>query len=735
MTGHSIRERPTWHRALSLAAAVAWAFPLAGQEKPKPPPESARQPKIHAVSEEVVLDIIVRDKHGRPVRDLKPDEIQVFEEGARQDVTSFRLVEAGDLSPSGASAAGSEAVKSPAASLDPLRQVHLVTLVFERLNEDGRRLSREAARQLLSTELRPNVYVAVFTIDQRLNVLQPFTADQALLLQAVDLATSGTYSQFTSLSEKIERRLEVAQNSERVAEQAGQALEAGRGTLGNAVTAYVRATADRMTLNMLQNSHALSRMQQGRSSIFSLLSMVTYQRSLPGRKTLIYFSEGLQVPSSLEELFQTTISAANRSNVSVYAVDARGLVTGSQMDTTRDTLSAAARASQQQMRTGGRLVTPEMAGAFDTARDSIRANVQGALATLSESTGGFLVADTNDLRRPMERITEDLETYYELSYVPRSGQYDGRFRRISVKVLRPAVKLQTRSGYFALPSTEGAPLLPYEMPLLAALDTAPLPRAFDYHAAALRFERRQSRIQYELAIEVPLKGLDFQVDKQKGLYRAHLSVLAIIKNSQGQVVEKFSQDQPLEGPLSQVEDVRVANFILNRHMLLPPGRYTLDTAALDRNKMKVSARRAALMVMPSTEGVAMSSLAVIRSVEAQAPEDSDAEDPLRFQGGRIVPSLGEAIQRGTYSGVSFYFVIYPSSTSGVKPQLLLEFYRDGQPVGRATPDLPAPDDKGRIAYVASSTADLFTPGQYEVRALVRQGASAAEEHALFTIRP
>ncbi len=724
-----------WRNSMRVAALLTLlaltGAPIWGQETPNAPAQATRQPEIRALSEEVLLDVIVRDKHGRPVRDLKPEEVEVFEEGIQQKITSFRLLEGEDILTPEAGGAS----KPAATKLDPLWQVHLVTLLFERLGDDGRRLSRQAALELLKNELRQNFYVAVFTIDQRLSVLQPFSNDRALLRQAVERATSGTYSEFASLSDKIQHQLEVATASQTVAEQAGAALEAGRGSLGKVVTAFVNATADRITLNILQYSEALAREQQGRSSIFSLLSLVTQQRGLPGRKTVVYFSEGLHVPSSLEEHFRAAISGANRSNVSVYAVDARGLMSRAQMDTTRQMLADAARASQTQMKSGGRLVRPEEAKLFETAQDSIRANLQGALTTLAESTGGFLIANTNDLRLPMQRITEDIETYYELAYVPWSGEYDGRFRKISVKVLRPEVKVQARSGYFALPPTEGSPLFPYEMPMLSALSTNPLPRAFDFHAAAFRFGQEPNGVQYALVMEAPLKSFAFTLDKGKRVYWARFSLLALFKNSEGRVVERFSQDQPLEVPADKLEAVQKGNFILTRHLRLAPGRYTLETAAVDRQTLKTSARRAVLVVSPARQGIAISSVSLIRRIDAQDAAEHDAEDPLRFHGGRIVPSLSDAIQSGPGTALSLYFVIYPSVMLPGKPQLSLEFFRDGELVARAAPELPAPDENGRISYVASSSAENFKPGQYEVRTIVQQGASAAQEHAFFTINP
>ena len=85
---------------------------------------------------------------------------------------------------------------------------------------------------------------------------------------------------------------------------------------------------DEMAVNALRLTETLQREQQGRSSLFSLLALSKKQQVLAGRKTILFFSEGLQTPPSLEHVLRSTISEANRANVSVYAIDARGLLDG-----------------------------------------------------------------------------------------------------------------------------------------------------------------------------------------------------------------------------------------------------------------------------------------------------------------------------------------------------------------------------------------------------------------------
>src|SRR6185295_8550804 len=155
---------------------------------------------------------------------------------------------------------------------------------------------------------------------------------------------------------------------------------------------------------MLRHSNALQRQQQGTTSLYPLLALMRGHGTLAGRKTLIYLSEGLQVPPNLDAVFRSTISAANRANVSVYAIDARGLNVERAMAASGDALDQARRASQQTMESkGAGAVSKEQIYAADTAQSALRLNLEGTLADLSESTGGFMVANTNDFKQGAER--------------------------------------------------------------------------------------------------------------------------------------------------------------------------------------------------------------------------------------------------------------------------------------------------------------------------------------------
>jgi VWFA-related protein len=702
-------------------------MPVAAQQSTAQRPQAT----FETQSTIVLLDVVVRDKKGRPVRDLRPGELQVYENGQRRELTSFRLVE-GQVSEERVAPAAASGLQP-----DPNRQVSLVTMVFDKLM-DGRQLSQQAALDFLANNMESNVWVSVWTIDQRLYLRQEFTQDRYALRQAVLKATGTTSVAAASLSGEAASQEQLSQRSLAAAaalqqEAVGSAAGSSGGANNSAIgSANAEAAMAAVVASILRFTNSIQRQQQGQSSLYPLLGLVKNQSRLTGRKTLLYFSEGLVVPKNLEEVFKTAISEANRANVTVYSVDARGLSSARDSDASRDQLLQAARTSQQQMaRRGAGSVTNEEVMIAENAEESLRANLQESLNEFAQSTGGFLIANTNDFKPAMARIATDIGSYYEAAYAPIVQEFDGKFRKIDVKVTRPGVTVQSRSGYFALPPGEGSALLPFEMPLLTALTVDPPPHAFEYQAQALQFAVTPEGRDHVLVFEVPLETMTFQEDPKKKLYRLRFSMLALVRDRDGRIVERFSDDYPFEGPLANLAGVKRGNLIFKRAFNLPPGDYTVDFVAQDRDSGRTSVQRARLRVAP-TEGLALSSVNVVRRVE-EAGAEIPLDDPFRVDRTRVIPNLDLPIVKSQNPNLSVYFVVY--AKPGTTPKSALEFLQGDTLVARARPELPAADKDGRIPYVVTFPIAGFGPGRYSVRALVMDGGNVAESETGFTIVP
>lgn len=672
-----------------LAPAAVLALPAASQTPREP------QTIIKVSTREVLLDLVVRDKRDRLVRDLKPNEVEIFEDDVPQKMTSFRLRDETAAS-RGAEPANPAGATSNA--LDPLRQISLVSIVFDRLNPAERAMARQAVRSLLSKPLPRNTYLAVFVLDARLNAIQPFTADAGLIEKAVERASTGLYSQYSADSEKILTQLE---------EHRLQGLAGPGGYVDNALHSLM--------INLLMDELRTSRYQQGSRQIEALTTLARQQRALPGRKTVLYFSRGLGVPQDLKDTFRNLMSVANRNNVSFYTFDLRGLRTASALD-------------PQAMETQAILMSQGDSTPLSVGEDLIE--TQSHLSELAESTGGFLTANSNDLTVPMQRVLDQVKSHYEISYLPAAGSDDGHFRKIRLKLARAGLQVQTRNGYYALPMVAGETLAPYEVGLLNAIETQPLPQAVAFHSTVLQFPGSGNRTACSLVFEVPLEKLKPEVvdDKTIGM---RIALLALVRDGNGQVVKKLSADLPFRVSRENQDALRKGNFINIQSLDLDPGRYTVDEAVLDRQASIAGARRYSLFV-PQASRPALSSIVLTRRVDALAGP-INRFNPLEFSGGKVVPSVLNEVAGGPGSKALLYFIVSPLAGSSAKPQLTLAVLSDEKIVARTTLELPAPDEGGMIPYLAAIPVENLPSGEYEVQVTVRQGTSSVQQRCRFVL--
>ena len=197
----------------SLVSLAVCLCALSAQEPSKTPDSAAPQTAIRARTQEVLLDMVVRDKKGGPLTDLTANNVQILDEGTPGKIMGLRLVSGGDAAGLG-----------PQGANDPPRHARLVSLVFEKLDAEERRFARQAALDFLADDLEDNVYLAVFVADPRLRVIQPFSNDHNLVRQAVEQASTAEYAQLAAQSEAIRKKLEDA-SAER---STGRRRSAGR---------------------------------------------------------------------------------------------------------------------------------------------------------------------------------------------------------------------------------------------------------------------------------------------------------------------------------------------------------------------------------------------------------------------------------------------------------------------------------------------------------------------------
>jgi VWFA-related protein len=228
---------------------------------------------------------------------------------------------------------------------------------------------------------------------------------------------------------------------------------------------------DNVQVNMMRTFDSLERDQQGYSTSNGLLAVVNGLKAIPGRKTIVFFSEGLAITANVAGQFRSVISSANRANVAVYAIDAGGLRIESGIKESGDELRLASRQRAEMEGAGDAgMLGGSLTRGLERAEDLLRLDPSSGLGQLADETGGFLVRDTNDATPGFRRIQEDMRFYYLLSYTPANTSFAGSRCRGPVSTSRRA-RATTPFG-----PTSWSPCAPTRRPRWPCSTSRPGPR-------------------------------------------------------------------------------------------------------------------------------------------------------------------------------------------------------------------------------------------------------------------
>ena len=221
----------------------------------------------------------------------------------------------------------------------------------------------------------------------------------------------------------------------------------GQGSSANAA-AYADLATVRLIDRMDRSYEAMMRDEQGYATTNGLLALIDSLSMLPGRKTVVFFAEGLAIPPAVQARFDSVVATANRANVSVYTVDSAGLRVHSDQREMASNVNALGNAAlDRDPEAGGKLIEN-----LEFNEDNLRKDPSVSLKMLADRTGGFLINNTNNLAKGFQLIDADRRFHYLLTYSPKNADFKGEWRRIAVNVSRRDVQVRSRTGYLAVRS-------------------------------------------------------------------------------------------------------------------------------------------------------------------------------------------------------------------------------------------------------------------------------------------
>lgn len=704
-------------RALALTSLFALTAPALGRS-----PQEHGDDAIQIAGSEVLLDLVVLDKKGRPVLDLRADEIEVFEDGKRQEIASFAAVGSGPTAAGNRTAAGPPAgsPELPRALADsPLLGQNLILIVVDRTTLQKQNLDAtfRAAERFINERLAPHDRVAVFAAGRSLAVLQNFTNDKARLLEAMRRATGSVDPEAAraQMDADVHASSLPGPTAPEVADRAGagpvDVLDVLPQTLDQAVT-------------------ELRSQVQARSTIYNLLALTKVYSKLPGRKSVVLYSEGFPVDDANQAALDAMIGLANRNNFAFYTADAAGL--RADVDLSRVQGPRPRRPIEES--NNRMLVRGGESGIDRIVRDALRGTESNkVLLDIASQTGGVSLRNRNDLSGAFDAMENDLRAYYVLSYAPTNAALDGTYRAISVKVLRQGVDVRTRRGYFAAPGGNATPVLPYERPVLALLSgPAGTTRSNDLRAAvSTAFFRRGDAWVVPVSVKVDAAALApagqpgrSQKDGATGAVPGHalfdVSAVALVKDSKGNVVARLGRSVQLRVAAEQLatlqgQEVTIESF--PQPLVLEPGAYSIELGVYDPNSKKASVLTKPLRLPPLPRaGAAGLSGIVLSRVIVKADDlgrTVPPNDPLLLGGAYVIPSVTASFSKARNEAVSVFFRFY--GTSGRQYQARIQIVRDGKPVTATAPmAMPEVGPAGEVGFAPTFPIASLQPGSYRL---------------------
>ncbi|HWX39616.1 MAG TPA: VWA domain-containing protein [Blastocatellia bacterium] len=716
-----MESRSTALLGLSIALALSSQLTPAAQQT-----DAGRQAdqKIVLGTSEVVLDVVVRDKKGHPAKDLAASDFEVYEDGVRQQIQSFRLHQREHNAASSTAGGGAEASRPRGSSANPPGSANYIALVFDHLSAGARELARKSALKYVSETLGPGDYTGVFAVDLSLRTLQGFTSDGQRVRKAIDRLSSLNTSGFIAGADPTAG-----------GPPAPPGAPGPSGAGPDATAARISANIDRAFSDMEQG-------QQGFSEMHSLLAIVDSFRSLAGRKAVVLFSEGLALnggaASNVDtrlELFRRVISSANRLNVTFYTIDAAGLRVISPRAATRNGLNSVAGSRADQVAGGleGNSLGTPMTFDLENNEDLLRMNPQAGLAQLANQTGGFLIADTNDPSRGLARVDEEVRNYYILTYVPANNNYDGRFRKISVKLDRPGLDVETRKGYVAI---RPMPVLDWERDALDVLASGETKDAFQIGVKAFSFPDSGRPGLVSVLVEAPARAFTYNLDNEKHVYTADFTIVSVVRDISDQIVNKLGQHYQVTGPAAKLEAARRGEILFYREAELQPGLYSVEAIAFDTPGGKAATLTDRVEVPPAGSAkLRLSSIAVLRRAERLSAADKKEDNPFHFGETLIYPNMGEPLSQSRNKQIAVFFDVYPAKDVPAPPKLTITVLKNDKPVLQVSADLPAPDAQGRIQFIRTLSLDRLQPGDYILKTNAADGVTSVSRSTRFTVRP
>ena len=573
---------------------------------------------FHAETELVLVNVTVRDKSGKVVRDMKPEDFQIKEDGKSQQIVSFDIentdavptldvAQAKPLENSAAPAPTSE--KPQLAAAVEFKDRRLIVLFFDLsgMEPDEIDHSVTAAVNYVDKQMAPADLVSIVSLGSSLQVNQDFTTDHALLKKALQALNPG----------------------------AGQGFEEGStGTTEGTPDTGGSFTADDTEYNIFNTDRRLEALR----SVAERLSHVQQ------KKSLIYFSSGIdRTGIENESELKAATNAAVRANLAFYTMDIRGL----------QALVAGGEAQNASLRG-----TSPYSGQSTLNALNSNFTTQETLVTLAADTGGRAFLDSNDFSKVFKGVQDDTSTYYVLGYHSTNPARDGRYRHITVSLNRPGVKIEYRRGYYAPADYQHSTKEDRERQLEEELNSDLPATDLPLYLAAGYFRIGDNKFFIPISLAVPGSQIPFTSTSNQD--KATLDVIGMALDSNKRQVGDMRDTVKLA--VNTSAEVRRKNVQYNNGFILVAGKYHLKFVVRENQSGRMGSFETDIEIPDlKTQPLKMSSVVLANQIQPSRNTRNN-NNPLIRDGSEIIPSVTHVFSTGQH--LYLYYEVYDPGHEG-----------------------------------------------------------------------
>jgi len=527
----------------------------------------------------VLVRAVVRDSTGKVVTNLKKEDFQLSDNRKPQVISTFSIETpeshkvASTMKPVEPSADSNAPADSPAIAALPQRFVAVVFDDTDMLNEDVVWVRSAATR--LFTSLAPTDRVGIYSTSGQ--VTQEFTQEHGLLqkslLGVVPRPVAGNgFHDCPDISYYQADRIQNFQDTQALAAATEDALQCAFGG-DPRLTAQAQAMASTTSQRVVSSGDAQT------EYVYRHLEQIMRRLAgMPGQRVMVFVSPGFVITTALNLESSSLVDQANRSNIVINTIDARGLYTP-------DLFGDISDPSHDSTRTVG-------------IKSSYRVQAQSAqsdiLAQLADGTGGTFFHNRNDIDEGLREATAAPAMSYLLGFSPQNMKINGAYHTLKVSLTnKQKFSIQARHGYYA-PRTIADPAEAAKEEIQEALFSQDEINDLPVELQTQFFKKDPSQARLAVLTHVDVKGIRFR--KAEGRNRDDLTVATAIFDENGNFVtggEKIVEMKLLDKTFDRLSR---SGFTLKSSFDIKPGTYLVRLVVRDAEGSQMAARNGAVNI-------------------------------------------------------------------------------------------------------------------------------------------